>query len=191
MKTWALNPKGFSYLLPFEALIFTSRFVSSKLLFRIPVVGFDFFQADYDISTDGIQSNQIKCERKFKNFHQRKENWIWAPFFFNIIHFGRGFMVNPYLISFSKWRHITSWNLINTGLVNNVLLWWRHQMETFSVLLALYAGNSPVTDEFPSQRPMTWSFDVFVTKGLYSSCSSTAAKFRSSVAAAASDQMSV
>ena len=29
--------------------------------------------------------------------------------------------------------------------------WWRHQMETFSVELALWAGNSPVTGEFPSQ----------------------------------------
>ena len=27
--------------------------------------------------------------------------------------------------------------------------WWRHQMETFSLLLALCAGNSPVTGEFP------------------------------------------
>ena len=26
---------------------------------------------------------------------------------------------------------------------------WRHQMEAFSSLLALYAGNSPVTGEFP------------------------------------------
>ena len=38
---------------------------------------------------------------------------------------------------------------------------WRHQMETFSALLALCAGNSPVTGEFPSQRQVTWSFDVF------------------------------
>ena len=30
--------------------------------------------------------------------------------------------------------------------------WWRHQMETFSALLALCAGNLPVTGEFPSQR---------------------------------------
>ena len=39
--------------------------------------------------------------------------------------------------------------------------WWRHQMETFFTLLALCAGNSPVTGEFPAQRPVTWSFDVF------------------------------
>ena len=42
-----------------------------------------------------------------------------------------------------------------------VCAWWRHQMETFSALLAFCAGNSPVTCEFPSQRPATWSFDVF------------------------------
>ena len=39
--------------------------------------------------------------------------------------------------------------------------WWRHQMETFSVPLAICAGNSPVPGEFPTQRPMTWSFDVY------------------------------
>ena len=37
----------------------------------------------------------------------------------------------------------------------------RHQMETFSALLSVCAGNSPVTVEFPSQRPVTRSFDVF------------------------------
>ena len=67
--------------------------------------------------------------------------------------------------------------------------WWRHQMETFSALLAVCEGNSSVrlvplpaaipssdetvvdqtgvqcyssvTDEFPSQRPVTRRFDVF------------------------------
>ena len=34
-------------------------------------------------------------------------------------------------------------------------------METFFVLLAICAGNSPVTGEFPAQRPVTRSFDVF------------------------------
>ena len=35
--------------------------------------------------------------------------------------------------------------------------WWRHQMEIFSALLAICAGNSPVTGEFPAQRPVTGS----------------------------------
>ena len=39
--------------------------------------------------------------------------------------------------------------------------WWRHQMKTFSALLAICAGNSPVPGEFPTQRPVTRSFDVY------------------------------
>ena len=39
--------------------------------------------------------------------------------------------------------------------------WWRHQMENFSALLAICEGNSPVPGEFPAQRPVTRSFDVF------------------------------
>ena len=38
--------------------------------------------------------------------------------------------------------------------------WWRHQMETFSTLLALCVGNSLGPSEFPAQRPLTRSFDV-------------------------------
>ena len=39
--------------------------------------------------------------------------------------------------------------------------WWRHQMEKFSALMAICAGNSPVPGEFPTQRPVTQSFGVF------------------------------
>ena len=38
--------------------------------------------------------------------------------------------------------------------------WWRQQMGTFSALLALCEANSSVTGDFPSQRPVTQSFDV-------------------------------
>ena len=34
-------------------------------------------------------------------------------------------------------------------------------MKTFSALLAICAGNSPVPGEFPTQRPVTRSFDVY------------------------------
>ena len=47
---------------------------------------------------------------------------------------------------------------IDAGLITT---WWRHQKETFSALLALCVGNSPVTGEFPAQRPVTRSFDIF------------------------------
>ena len=53
-----------------------------------------------------------------------------------------------------------------TGVVrkffDRVVPWWRHQMETFSALLAICAGNSPAPGEFPTaQRSVTRSFDVF------------------------------
>ena len=37
---------------------------------------------------------------------------------------------------------------------------WRHQKETSSASLALCVGNSPGAGEFPSQKPVTQSFDV-------------------------------
>ena len=39
-------------------------------------------------------------------------------------------------------------------------------METFSALLAICAGNSPVPGEFPTQKPVTRSFNVFFDLGL-------------------------
>ena len=46
-------------------------------------------------------------------------------------------------------------------LKGEIATWWRHQMETFSALLAICAGNSPVLGEFPTQRPVTRSFGIF------------------------------
>ena len=40
--------------------------------------------------------------------------------------------------------------------------WWRHEMGTFSALLAICAGKSPVSGELPAQRPVTWCFDAFL-----------------------------
>ena len=45
--------------------------------------------------------------------------------------------------------------------INTQIAWCRHQMETFSMLLAICAGNSPVTGESPTQRPVTRIFDVY------------------------------
>ena len=43
-----------------------------------------------------------------------------------------------------------------------LIIWWRHQKETFSTLLAICTGNSPVTGEFPAQRSVTRCFNVFL-----------------------------
>ena len=68
--------------------------------------------------------------------------------------------LNPHWLIHS-WTlgNIFHWNL-NQSTISHP--WWYHQMETFSVLLALCEGNTAVTGGFPSQRPVTQNFDVFV-----------------------------
>ena len=71
---------------------------------------------------------------------------------------------------------VLSNNADNVGVIVKILLcdsemwtdtftcekaWWRHQMETFSALLAICAGNSPAPGEVPAQRPVARSFEVF------------------------------
>ena len=66
-----------------------------------------------------------------------------------------------YLVSLSwPWWYICI-HASCTITANGRWAWWRHQMETFSALLALCAGNSPVTCECPTQRPVVRSFYVF------------------------------
>ena len=41
-----------------------------------------------------------------------------------------------------------------------IYTWWRHQVETFFASLAICEWNSPAPSKFPTQRPVTRSFDV-------------------------------
>ena len=72
------------------------------------------------------------------------------------------------MVLVTRYSYVTdNWRTGNRGkrLFTTVRLltfaWWRHQMETFSALLVICAGNSPVPGEFPAQRPVTRSFGVF------------------------------
>ena len=75
----------------------------------------------------------------------------------------------PYLygamFTFWFWQpyrsHNALWELviIIRQQVRNLTSWWRHPVEIFRALLAICAGNSQVTGEFPTQRPVTQSFD--------------------------------
>ena len=56
---------------------------------------------------------------------------------------------------------IAPYKVKNTCMKISLFAWWHHQMEPFSALLAICAGNSPVTGEFPAQRPVTRSFNIF------------------------------
>ena len=59
-------------------------------------------------------------------------------------------------------RGLPCWlDIEQVGKVGGAMSWWRHQMETFSSLLALCAENSPATGEFPTQTPVARSFHVF------------------------------
>ena len=77
----------------------------------------------------------------------------WWHFLFNVYTPLLGYFVSIW--SMLPWvNHITY-----TGTKH--MPWWRHQMETFSAVLAFCAGNSPVPGEFPTQRPVMRKFDVF------------------------------
>ena len=67
--------------------------------------------------------------------------------------------INSIFIDYSS---IPSWCVLNETIREavNVRPWWRHQTETFSALLALCAGKSPIPGEIPAQRPGTRNFDV-------------------------------
>ena len=60
-----------------------------------------------------------------------------------------------------NWSDEIAFCIETSPLVMQEVTWWRHQMETFSALLVICAGNSPVTGEFPAKRPVTRSFELF------------------------------
>ena len=69
-----------------------------------------------------------------------------------------GHVKEPGIYSFKR----DIWFVVTSKSVNpQFYAWWRHQMETFSALLAICAGNSPFLGEFPTQRPVTRSFDAY------------------------------
>ena len=55
------------------------------------------------------------------------------------------------------WSRICSMEGLQEGDNHDDVIKWKH----FFALLALCVGNSPFAGEFPSQRPVTWSCDVF------------------------------
>ena len=64
----------------------------------------------------------------------------------------------------STWSVSVTWPTRKYGHVEDTFVTdcvGRYQMETFSALLDLCAGDSAITGEFPWQRPATQSCDVF------------------------------
>ena len=91
---------------------------------------------------------------------------FWRPYVFKLcsLNVDQWHMASDILVDIGSGytRNNADWLTMDTFLsTNSVKSWWRHQMKTFSALLALCAGNSPNIGEFPSQRPVTQNFDVF------------------------------
>ena len=119
---------------------------------------------------------------KFKNDRTTVENtvkilqdlwwrwiWGWIPIVWlhSVCGFGR--LTSGYsrlntiqLLTFrSHLERLLQKKHINYFVIVQIHSWWRHEMETFSALLILSAGNSPVNGDIPAQRPVMRSFDVF------------------------------
>ena len=128
-----------------------------------------------------------------KTVHRGLKQWTHAESLSNIYVYIRG--CNNYIsmndvTKWGTWRSSHWWGYYHVTLSNSHLMmrppqmklrvteadikmsgsnlasWWRHQMETFSALLAICVGNASVTCEFPTQRPVTRIFDVFLDRRL-------------------------
>ena len=96
--------------------------------------------------------------RGIKNWKPREIYFRMNEIYICEKHFTCAFQLNREVTLMSDAGSIT---MSVTGHYSSVTTWLRHQMETFSALLAICVGNSPFRGEFPTQRPVTRSFDVF------------------------------
>ena len=97
-----------------------------------------------------IHDNKVSCQRG--SCHPTWENIQYLMQFncpSNVIS-------SAVLFTNSYWRNVPWMNEMD-----KILAWRRNQMEAFSVLLALCERNPTVTGGFPSQKPVTPSFDIF------------------------------
>ena len=96
------------------------------------------------IGTSGRTSG--KFQSKFKHFRSRKCMWK-----FRLPNW------RPSCLSLNVSRRVSDRYPV-LQQPHDATAWWRHQIETFSTLLAFCARNSTVNGEFPAQRPMTRNF---------------------------------
>ena len=105
-----------------------------------------------------------KVQLRWKCFHLMISSWIHPDTFMNIV-------TKLLSLLFLLTREIATWesqrssSAIGLSAVSSSS-WSRHEMETFSALWAICAGNSPVPGEFPAERPVTRSFNVFFDQRL-------------------------
>ena len=118
---------------------------------------------------------------RYHNLSQRRESWKWdrqvllyllrwtfVTLLELMLHKCTAF--TNVISSYTPFQTLTRFQFSVNKWLAVVSPWWRHQMGTFSALLAICAGNSPVPGEFPAQRPVTRSFEVFFDLRLKLSC---------------------
>ena len=108
----------------------------------------------YQILTKGLSSTtQLRCSALT---HFTRSELFWRNAYLCIWYRVRLIILSLILFEFA----INDDKILSVEQID-ILPWKRHQVETISALLALCTGNSLVTGEFPSKRPVTRSFDVF------------------------------
>ena len=92
-------------------------------------------------------------------FIKKYINGLVQDFSYSIIEHISLFLAHVRVIFISMPMGDTTYMILMSNKYDNT--WWSHQMETFFTLLDLCVGISPVSGDFPAQRPVTRSFDVF------------------------------
>ena len=122
---------------------------------------------------DSWEQISVKFESEFYHFHSRKCIWNchlpkWWPFCP-----GWGALSKSWtkcLVSLEWYDAVESWMAIGENVCIYMLSQNRYRADRYTMtssngnifhVTGYLWGNSPVTGEFPSQRPVTRSFDVF------------------------------
>ena len=113
-----------------------------------------------------IQVNPPQSERNFKILHSRARHcfmglWCYRALSNKCVHHRNEIRENK-----CRTQNVCFCNIIWRISSQLNKTWWRHQMETYSALLAICARNSPVTGEFPTKRLVSRNFGVFFNRRL-------------------------
>ena len=132
---------------------YSQRFVNMDKRFDKGLGWQDYISNIQKNGNSFVTINYVQRTVVYRSKHRR----TMLPQRLNTIEFKIEFKLNQGNLNFLQ--KIT--RCLTSFILRSYKAWWRHQMETFSALLAISAENSPVPGEVPTQRSVTRSFDVF------------------------------
>ena len=100
-----------------------------------------------------IRFLQTNCSEIWIKVQFSSTGCIWKCCLLDCNHIIQGSMCLRQNVEIYRW--CSGYNILDGCCFVIVITWWRHQMATFSTLLPICAGDSPVTGEFPAQL---WCF---------------------------------